>query len=200
MIMITALTYLLLLKLFDGEKLKDIINFVQITLSIFIVLVYQIVPRLFQFIDVSKISYTEKIWHLLIPSMWFSAPLSMISGEGITFIKITMAILAIILPVVSIIIYFKLTPTFEKNLQKLNNNGEKLRKDNIILLNLSRLICKDNIERAFFNFSIGIINSEREFKLKLYPNLALAIAFPFIFMIIGLDRVDFAEIITNLQS
>lgn len=69
MIIITALVYLFVLKFFDGEKLKDMINYVQIVLSIAMVVLYQIVPRLFGVIDVSNIIYKEKIWHLLIPSM-----------------------------------------------------------------------------------------------------------------------------------
>lgn len=200
MIIITALAYLLVLKFFDGEKLKDIINFVQIGLSIFMVVVYQVVPRLFQVVNVSIINYKEKLWHLLIPPMWFAAPLSIISGEGITPLKITMCILAIAVPIISLAIYIKLTPAFEKNLQKLNNNEDKIKEKSKLLIKTNNLFCKDNTERAFFNFSLGIMNSEREFKLKIYPNLALGIVLPIIFLFIGIDKDNTSGIFESLRN
>lgn len=200
MIIITALAYLLVLKFFDGEKLKDIINFVQIGLSIFMVVIYQIVPRLFSIIDLSKIDYNNKIWHLLIPPMWFAAPLSIISGEEVTNIKIMMSILALIVPVISIILYLKLTETFEKNLQKLNNNDVNIKEKGKILIKINNLFCKDNTERAFFNFAIGIVNSEREFKLKVYPNLALGIVLPIVFMMTGINRNNSIGIFESLRN
>lgn len=200
MIIITALVYLFVLKFFDGEKLKDMINYVQIVLSIAMVVLYQIVPRLFGVIDVSNITYKEKIWHLLIPPMWFSAPLSIISGEGITLIKIIMCVLAIAIPIVSIIIYIKLIPSFENNLQKLNNNEDKIKEKNKLLIKINNLFCKDNTERAFFNFSIGIMNSEREFKLKIYPNLALGIVFPLIFILPLIERNSIGGIFESIRN
>ena len=200
MIIITALAYLLVLKFFDGEKLKDIINFVQIGLSIFMVVIYQIVPRLFSIIDLSKIDYNNKIWHLLIPPMWFAAPLSIISGEEVTNIKIMMSILALMVPVISIILYLKLTETFEKNLQKLNNNDVNIKEKGKMLIKINNLFCKDNTERAFFNFAIGIVNSEREFKLKVYPNLALGIVLPIVFMMTGINRNNSIGIFESLRN
>lgn len=200
MIMITALLYLLVLKFFDGEKLKDMINYVQTILSIFMVIIYQILPRIFQFIDLDKIVYTYKPWHILVPPMWFAAPLSIIDGEGITVYKIIMSILSLIIPIISLIVYLKLTPVFEKYLQKLNNNNEKSKEKNKLILKISKLVCKDKIERAFFKFSVQIINSEREFKLKVYPNIALGIILPFIFMLVGFRGGSISSIRNNLVN
>lgn len=200
MIMITALLYLLVLKFFDGEKLKDMINYVQTILSIFMVIIYQILPRIFQFIDLDKIVYTYKPWHILVPPMWFAAPLSIIDGEGITVYKIIMSILSVIIPIISLIVYLKLTPVFEKYLQKLNNNNEKSKEKNKLILKISKLVCKDKIERAFFKFSVQIINSEREFKLKVYPNIALGIILPFIFMLVGFRGGSISSIRNNLVN
>ncbi|MBQ6820775.1 MAG: hypothetical protein IJO26_05745 [Clostridium sp.] len=200
MIIVTALAYLLVLKFFDGEKLKDIINYVQIALSIFMVIIYQIVPRLFEFIDISNIIYKERLWHLLIPPMWFSAPLSILSGEGITVIKILMSILAIALPIISIVIYIKFIPYFESNLQKLNNNESKIKEKNKLLIKINNIFCKDNTERAFFNFSMGIIDSEREFKLRIYPNVALGIVLPLVFLIPSLEQKNINGIIGSLSN
>lgn len=53
MIMLTAFIYFIILKFFDGEKLKDMINFVQIILAIGIVLMYQLIVRIFHIININ---------------------------------------------------------------------------------------------------------------------------------------------------
>ena len=99
-----------------------------------------------------------------------------------------MSILAVIMPIVSIIIYIKLAPTFEQYLQKLNNNTYKSKGNKEKLsFKVSKIICKNKEERVFFNFINSIISSERNFKLKVYPAIGLSIIFPFIFMSIGMD-------------
>lgn len=200
MISITALLYILILKVFDGEKLKDLINFIQIALSIVIVCIYQVIPRVFSIVDISNITYKEKIWHVFMPPMWFGALISIVSGEKITYFKIGFSILAISIPVLSILTYIKLVPIFEYNLQKLNNNEEKSKKKEKRIIKIYNKLCKDNTEKAFFNFTLGIIESEREFKLKAYPNIALGMIMPFIFMLIGFVNVDFKDYFNNLRN
>ena len=184
MIMITALAYFLVLKFFDGEKLKDIINFVQIVLSISMVLMSQVLPRMFSFVDVG-VFYTPKLWHYFIAPMWFAAPLEMIVEKRSDSSLIIMTILSLIIPIITICIYSKLTPAFEEYLQKLNNNNYKINKEKFSLYKtIGKIICKDKEERIFYNFTNNLISSEREYKLKVYPNVAMGLVYPFLFMII----------------
>ncbi|MFP3359851.1 hypothetical protein R0K17_21275, partial [Planococcus sp. SIMBA_143] len=46
---ITALLYYVILKFFGGERLRDVINYVQIGLSFTIVIGYQVLARAFEF-------------------------------------------------------------------------------------------------------------------------------------------------------
>ncbi|MFZ3579918.1 hypothetical protein [Virgibacillus sp. DJP39] len=69
----TALIYIVTLQFFSGERLKDIINFVQIILSVGIVLGYQVLARSFEIIDLA-VSYSFSWWHVFIPPIWFGAP------------------------------------------------------------------------------------------------------------------------------
>lgn len=48
---LTALNYLLILRFFDGETLKDFITYVQIGFSIAIFIGYQLLVRSFQFVS-----------------------------------------------------------------------------------------------------------------------------------------------------
>src|SRR5690625_162233 len=61
-IALTTLIYLFILRFFSGERLKDIINYVQIALSIGIIVGYQIVIRAFDFTDMN-FGYHFSWWH-----------------------------------------------------------------------------------------------------------------------------------------
>ncbi|MEN8434032.1 hypothetical protein NX821_001205 [Clostridium septicum] len=201
MIMITALAYFLVLKFFDGEKLKDIINIVQIILSIFMISISQIIPRMFNIVDLT-VSYIPKIKHFLIPPMWFAAPLEMIVNNNINVNFIIMTILAILVPIIIIGVYLKLIPSFEQYLQKLNNNTCNRKKSKEGLnKKIGKLICRNREERIFYNFTNDLITSEREYKLKVYPNVAMGLVFPLIFMFIGKsNKESFGEWIARLPE
>ncbi|GAA0781162.1 ABC transporter permease [Hathewaya limosa] len=180
MIIITTFVYFLVLKFFDGEKLKDMINFVQIILSIFITLFSQLAGRIFDVVDI-QVNFTSKLWHYFVIPMWFASPLTMIESGEIKGYLIAHTLLAIIIPIVSIIIYWQLTPKFEEYLEKLNNNTCKSKKEKEkFSFRISRIICRNRQERIFFNFSYNLFSSEREIKFRIYPSLGLALAFPLI--------------------
>ena len=77
----TSLVYLLPLKYWDGEKLKDLINYVQIGLSAALAIGYQFVIRSFDLIDFNLV-FTPAWWQILLPPVWFAAPYEWLFGEG----------------------------------------------------------------------------------------------------------------------
>ncbi|MGG7187220.1 ABC transporter permease, partial [Clostridium butyricum] len=126
MIVITALIYLFILRFFNGEKVKDILNFVQIALTIVMTIGYQFLGRMFNVFDLN-IVYKSRIWNLLLPPMWFAAPLYAVNGGEINKIIIMLITLAFIVPIIAIILYLKNSSKFEDSLSKLNSvrNNEK---------------------------------------------------------------------------
>ena len=182
MIVLTSLIYLLILKFFDGEKLKDIINYFQIILIMVMTIGYQFIGRLFEFVNINVV-FTPKWWQYLIIPVWFAAPLEMILNNNYNIYIIILSTLGIVVPIASLLFYIKLSPVFERNLQKLNNNTVSINKNKAPLgERLCNVVCWNREERIFFKFAYKIIRNEREFKLKVYPSLGLAIVFPFIFM------------------
>ena len=69
-IALTSLIYIFVLKLFSGEQLKSMINYIQIIFAIGIIIGYQIIIRAYGFIDLEA-TYLFEWWHLLLPPMWF---------------------------------------------------------------------------------------------------------------------------------
>lgn len=184
-VVITALLYLAILRFFDGEKLKDIINYVQIGLSIVIMVGYQLVIRSFEFVDLN-IVYQVHWWHIFIIPMWFAGPYEWILNGNTEKMMILLATLALVLPIIAIIIYGKLIPVFEKNLEKLTSQSKaKKRKISKFREWLLSLFIKSREEKAFYYFTGQMISQERDFKLKVYPSLGFSIVIPFLFLYSG---------------
>ena len=184
MVVITALLYLVILRFFDGEKVKDIINFVQIILTLVMVIGYQFIGRMFNVVDMELV-YHSKIWNVLLPPMWFAAPLYAIEGGEVDEIIITLIILAIAVPIVAITLYVKNTSRFEASLYKLKiskNNEKEKRKG--LLNRFGRALCKSSEEKASYDLAISIMKREREFKLMAYPTLGFMGVFPLLFLFI----------------
>ena len=203
LIMMTSVIYYLLIKIFKGEKLKDVLNLFQI----FMILVFSI---MYYFITSSlsdiQINYTFSInaYDLFIPFMWFASLFCVIFYGKIQTLYIIMAILGIIVPILSIFIYIKLTPAFERNLDKLeqvsyNEKDSKYKKS--FVSKLGNKICKNNEEKSFFEFIYINLSRDREFKTRVYPTLASGIIMPLVLFFVTYDRsISIMEYLKSLST
>ncbi|WP_080848596.1 hypothetical protein [Cytobacillus gottheilii] len=200
-VVITAILYIAILKFFDGEKLKDMINYVQIGLSLVLMVGYQFLARSFEFVDLNMVA-DYHWWSIFLIPMWFAAPYELLLNGNTSIMTIIFSILAIVVPILSIWIYMKLIPTFERNLQKLlsSSKSKKERKNHLKEL-LLKVICRTNDERAFYRFTTLMMKQEREFKLKVYPSLGFSLVIPFIFIfnVASGGEADFTESVSYLN-
>ena len=182
-VVLTAMFYIVILRFFDGEKLKDLINYVQIGLTLAMMIGYQFLVRSFELVDLN-ITFEFQWWSIFLIPMWFAAPYELLLNGNWSLLPILFSILSVVVPFVSIWLYIKLIPTFERNLQKLlSTSKSKKEKKNRLKDFLLSLICYTNDERAFYRFASLMMKQEREFKLKVYPSLGFAFVIPFIFII-----------------
>lgn len=185
-VVLTAVLYWLVLRFFDGEKLKDIINYVQIGLTIAMTVGYQLISRMFNMMDF-KFVFEPKWWQFFIFPVWFAAPFEWLFGEHRSFYIIAFTILSVLIPLIAIRFYVSLMPSFEKNLHKLTNQSGRTKKAAIRWSDaIGRLICRSREEDLFFRFASDMMKKERDFKLKVYPSLGFSLIFPFIFLFNGL--------------
>lgn len=178
LIVFTAIIYILILKFFDGERLKDIINYVQIGFTIVMTVGYQILIRSFNIFDLENIVIENNWWTYLISPLWYSASLELIFNKNYEAHIILYSILGIVVPVTSLYLYIKLIPTFERNIQKLNSAGQGSKKTLNINEKIGRLVCRSKEEFTFYKFSVGMIKNERQFKLRVYPSIGFGFLFP----------------------
>lgn len=183
-ILLTAILYFVILHFFSGEKLKDIINYFQIILSIFMVVMYQFVGRIFNIAQVN-VKITPQWWNFLLPSSWFAAPFALLIDHGSDTLYLYLSLAAVLIPLLALILYLKVAaPAFERNLQKLSTSGGggKNLKKSSLSLTLSNLLCRNKLEKTFFRFTHLMLSNERKLKLKIYPSLAFAVIMPFVFL------------------
>lgn len=181
-IALTALIYIFILQYFSGEKLKDIINYMQIVLALGIIIGYQVLIRSFDFVGMDY-AYTFNWWHVFIPPMWFAAPFELFFRQGTSNMMIGMASLAVLIPVIAIGFYLRMMPSFERNLQKLMEEAQTGKKKARLLDRFwEKIVSCRKEERVLFRFAAIMLSQERGFKLKVYPILGMSLVFPFIFM------------------
>lgn len=192
-ILLTSLLYYAILTVFSGEKLKDIINYFQIVLTVFITVGYQFLGRVF---DLSSLNgtFSPAWWNVFLPSMWFSAPFSLLLEHDFSPFYAGFSLLAVVIPVVTTVLYVKVVaPRFERNLQKLNSGGEsRPAKKRAFQRAVSNLICFDPLEKVFFRFTQQMLANERKLKLRLYPSLAFSVMMPFLFFVSFFSRQSFS--------
>ena len=203
LIMMTSVIYYLLIKIFKGEKLKDVLNLFQIfMIFVFSIMYYFITSSLSDI----QINYTFSInaYDLFIPFMWFASLFCVAFYGKIETLYIIMSILGIIVPILSIFIYIKLTPAFERNLDKLeqvsyNEKDSKSKKS--FVSKLANKICKNNEEKSFFEFIYTNLSRDREFKTRVYPTLASGIIMPLVLFFVTYDRsISIMEYLKSLST
>ncbi len=182
-LIMTALVYIIILRFFDGEKLKDIINYIQILLSISMIIGYQLVARSFEFVDLN-VNFSFEWWHVLMPPIWYGAIYEIVLNGVTDLSYIILAILGVIIPLIAIFLYIKLIPSFERNLEKLlSNSGKHKQAKEWWSRFWSKLFVWNREEQVFFDFATRMLRNERDYKLKVYPAIGMAFIFPFIFLI-----------------
>ncbi len=186
-VFLTTILYSMLLNRFNGEKLKDIINIFQIVLSVVTIVAYQLMGRIFEFVDMN-IQLSIKWWTFLIPSTWFAGLFKVVVDGDFAPHFVAMAVMSILVPIVLGTVLIKnILPKFENYLAKLQiEDGVFIRKNGLLARMKEMIyqkIAKNNVERAFMRFTDYNLSRDRRLKLMLYPNLTMSFIFPFIILL-----------------
>ncbi len=193
--------YYALLKMFSGERLKDILSGFQVFVTITLVLSYQIIPRVIDFAELSRRGLSFSPIMFIVPSAWFSAIFGIVfDAKFDTRYFLLIAAGTAFLILLEILYRKKIVPEFEGELDKLTETS----KENKSLSVFSRLMCKvfskDKQELAFMELVLIQVSRNRNIKLKLYPQLANALLLPVIILLSQLSRNnDIGEMINNVR-
>ena len=185
----TYLLYALVLRFSNEQKLKDIVGYFQIFMTVFFAVGFQILPRLMNFSQLEA-GFTLHTYSYILPPVWMALTLDSVHFFNFDTIHIIMIFCAFTVPLFTFWIMIKfLAPAFANKLAALNAGGalEKNTKTfyptpKCISSKISGIICSSQTERSSFEMVWKITGRDKNFKLQFYPSLAYILVFIFIFV------------------
>lgn len=178
---LAVLTYGLILRFFDGEKLRDVINYVQIGLSLISMIGYQFVGQLFS-VEQLKLAYQVSEVHFLLPPFWYAAPFGLILSPSKSIALVFLVVIGVMIPMLGLFVLAKNASKFEEGLRKLSNSTTK-RRAKVKSDLFSPIAPRNSVERTFYSFGHQMMKRGRQLKMQLIPKLAMGALIPLLFSI-----------------
>ncbi len=176
-----ALFYGLILKKFSGERLKDIINLVQIVSMIAIFVGYQVFLQTSELWLASLDFIQISNWIYLFPPAWFAMPGFMIATGSYNIAAFLAGLAGIGFSLYGYKYYLsRIAPGFERDLFKMNLiDTRKIQKRESFAARFTGFFRTD-ASKALYKFSVIVLARERKLKHSIYPIMAMGLIFPFI--------------------
>ena len=176
LIVLVSIIYGLLIHKFSGEKLKDMVNRVQVIMTLIIVgSYYSTVYKLDFFIKHADSVLNSKLIYAL-PPLWFSSLTTAIIEKSFNTQYIILSSIAIIVSVIGYIIYIKwIAPEYEHNLLKFTTHDKgkaKKKRDSFF----SKLFSNTSFA-PYFQIADRMISSDRKLKLSVFRSLGWQFSF-----------------------
>lgn len=185
------LFYVVAIRLTSGERLRDIILYFQVVMSIAVVAGYQLLPRLMDMTALRKLRIEDRWWIYVFPPTWMAAPIDLLAGN-IHQPQLILSAMAITLPLIGLIVVSRgLGPRFSSTLATLDAAPVARRSGGTPAIKrsparwLGKLVCRTPVGEAAFEVVWMLCSRDRQFKLRTYPSLAFIFVFPAFFLIAG---------------
>ena len=199
----TYLLYLLILRFSNEKKLREIITYFQIVMTILFMAGYQVVPRLIDLSDIDG-NFSLHWYSYIAPPVWMAVALESVYQHIYDTIHISMILISVLLPALLFWVLNKyFAPSFARKLAAVQEDGTIQSKTRTgigtkrkISERISSFICKSPIERASFETTWKISARDKQFRLQFYPLLGYLVVLIFLFTRGGRGE-DFWE---NLRS
>ncbi len=201
----TYLLYLLLFYFFSEQKIKSIVTYFQIFMTIVLLGSYQILPRLISFEKLS-FNFTLSSYAYVLPPVWMSMSMEAVYLNNYNKIHLTMMVCALLAPI--IIMWFMtkyLAPVFNKKIAALGGSvtSNKITEkssgsDTALSEKLSALFCSNQLQVAGFEKVWKITGRDKNFKLQFYPSLGYI--FVLIFVVLFKKDTDPENIMVGLKN
>lgn len=188
-VFVTYLLYALMLRFSSDQKVKDIIGYFQIFMTILVVVSFQLLPRMINF---ENLNFTFSLhWYsYFLPSVWMSLALDAFRTVHFDTLHLIMIACTLLVPVITLWLMVKyIAPSFSKKLGMLGTNAEVAKKANSqhkqnkdLSDILAPVFCSTPLEKAGFEKTWKITSRDKNFKIQFYPSLAYVLVFAFIFI------------------
>ena len=179
-VFITNTFYLLILQFANEEKLKNVINYFQIMMAIFIMGGYQLLPRVAGNMDLWEYDFEIKWWAFITPPVWMAGTMELFYLQAYDGTHIALAACAVFVPLFGIhIVNEYLTPVFGRKLGVMSSETKRIngRSTRSLIHRISGWITRNPLERGAFEFIYHMLGRDRKIKLKIYPTYGYVIIF-----------------------
>ena len=176
-LLLSLAIYLVAARYFSGEKLRDVISYLQIFMVVLMSVGYQFANEFFMSLSLGE--GPTPGWLVLIPTYWFAAPMGLpAAGADPSLLAGT------VLMVLSVALlgfgYFRYSGYLEQRLIRLAQDTAGDEKPKTAWRErLASLLCRDPLERTYFTFTWQMLKHERSFKSAVYPALAIYNLLPY---------------------
>ncbi|MDZ7836100.1 MAG: hypothetical protein U5K84_13010 [Alkalibacterium sp.] len=162
---LTIVMYATVLKQFDGERLKNIIAYSQIGLSIFMVMGYYLMQQIFEIVNPETflVEMNLSLGHALLFPMWFVAPFGILQ-EGLQMVYVVYTGLLVAGTLGIAVLYHYNNDKIDSNLQKMNKAKVQPSNRSILERTAASILSPDSLEKAYFHFTWQLTKNEREFR------------------------------------
>jgi len=196
----TTFIYLMISKIVNGERFKDLITYAQIVIAIIIFGSYQLIPRLMDAAVLKNISISDDWWTYICPPVWFAALVKLSSFTLFTTHLLLLSILAVVVPVTGAAFLIRsMSRGFgnilgEGSSESIKPQGRRT-PDFKLTTRINKFFCISEIEKAGWNFTMATTRRDRKFKQSVYPLFGMMIVFAVVIL-----KPDLTNLGASLQE
>ncbi len=186
----TYILYGILFRFASEQKIKDIIGYFQIVLTIVIMAAFQILPRLLNFDE--GFTITPGFSSYFIPPCWMAIALEAFAYGMYDQFHLIHIVLALIVPFLAVFVVLKfIAPGFNKKIAALAHAGqagsvakiaEGKNSSQTWLGRIQNFVCTTETQKAGFQIFNKIAARDKGFKIAFYPSFAYIFVMIFAFM------------------
>jgi ABC-2 type transport system permease protein len=179
------LLYLVAMRVTSGERLRDIILYIQMIMTILVIGGYQVVPRLIGIRELDGWRLADHWWIYLLPPAWLAAPIELITGN-LASTQFILSFLGLVVPLAMLLIVLALAPGFRQALARLDATPQSVPRAKEATKprrsHLAKWLSRCPEERAAFDLLWVLSGRDRQFKLRTYPSIAVVFVVAFGFL------------------
>lgn len=204
-VFITWFLYLAVLRYANEQRVKDIIMYFQIGMTVFFTLGFQVFPRLINMVDLQG-GLSLGGWTYALPPVWMALANEAFVKPVFDNLHLIMIALSVVVPIAGFWVLNRyLAPVFARKLSAMQGNagpetqsGPKdpdTKPSATISEKLSPIFCRTAPERGSFETSWRITGRDKGFRMQFYPGLAYILVFFFVFVLRGKN-----DLVTNWRE
>jgi ABC-2 type transport system permease protein len=196
-VFLTYFLYLAILRFSSEQRMKDIITYFQIGMTIFFTLGFQLFPRMINMVDIRD-AVAFHGWAFALPPVWMALANEAFLVPVFDPLHLTMIALAVVVPVAAFWLLNRyLAPVFARKLAALQGNAGSEgrtwvdgRHASATLSGIfSKWFCATPQEQGSFEATWKITGRDKGFRMQFYPGLAYMLVFFFVFVLRGKGEI-----------